>query len=386
MNLSSPEILVLEEMVPECYIGLFLTLDTSDIIPPPPLSPSQLLPTQHNIMHQNHTTTMWNMSQNQNNNKPPIENLNDSSFAFIVGPCFALFIMFWNLVLIWGLLNSNNNNNNNSSRNVRLSITKKLFVYHSCTDLIAGVFVVPIQIIMHLGLGYTCWFMSFALALTSFSQCSGVSTLVTVSVLRFYTIKYPTKPVSPTVVLMTLSVQFIFNLAISLHTFFVYFRRSTAYDLSLNFVLSFVYLFTYSIFLVAFNMGSSRLICTHIQNRIRSYQQQNNENHYKAVSTLRMITVCYTVCIVPFICYFLFLGIYLRQKDAKLLEYFNHLKNIMPFHILYLLNCGLTAAIYVTKMGMLRKLFEDLPLFRRVFYRTPLNNVQPIPLNQLSRT
>lgn len=269
---------------------------------------------------------------------------------------------------------------------MRLSLTKKLFVYHSCTDLIAGVFVVPIQIIMHLGLGYTCWFMSFALALTSFSQCSGVSTLVTVSALRFYSIKYPARSVTPTTVLMTLSIQFVFNVAIALHTFFVYFRRSTAHDLSLNFVLSFTYLFTYSVLLVGFNIGSSRLICTHIQNRIRSYQQQNNKNHYKAVSTLRMITVCYIVCIVPFICYMLFLGLYLRRKDAKLLEYFDHLKNIMPFHILYLLNCGITAAIYVTKMGMLRKLVEDFPLFGRVFHRTPSNNVQPIPLNQLSGT
>ena len=59
----------------------------------------------------------------------------------------------------------------------------------------------------------------------------------------------------------------------------------------------------------------------------------------------------------PYAFYAMFLGTYLKRNDASLMEYFGYLEKFMPFHLLYLLNSGLPAAIYLFKMGLLKSLF-----------------------------
>lgn len=328
--------------IPECYTGLFESLGgAAQLIGPQQTSP-------RNTSSENKTTSQL-MAGVEGRDK----DLNSDGFAFVIGPLFGLFIIFWNVLLIWSLIKKSP-----ATKNIReMSITKKLFIYHSCTDLLAGALVVPIQIAMHFGHGYTCWYMSFALMLTSFSQCSGVSTLVFISVVRYYSIRYALKPVSPKKILLGLFIQFSINCGIAVHTFIVYFSRSLPVDIAFNFFLIFVYLVTYCCILVFVNVKSSLLIKSMATRRRFPYDVQDKVKHTDVVFTLHLITICFVMCIMPYAFYAMFLGTYLKRNDASLMEYFGYLEKFMPFHLLYLLNSGLPAAIYLFKMGLLKSLF-----------------------------
>ena len=76
---------------------------------------------------------------------------------------------------------------------------------------------------------------------------------------------------------------------------------------------------------------------------------RNNKRNNKAVLTLAIITSCYLVCTVPYIIYSCMLGSYLYSENAELLKYFRYLESFIYVQALYLLNCGLTAMIYVCR-------------------------------------
>ena len=240
-----------ENIVPECYIGLFQSLDISDILTPQP--PTTLTTTAAAFTNlDNNNTKSTNNSVNQPPPPPPkFGNLNDHTYAYYVGPILALFIITWNLLLIWSLVTSNR-----KQRNINMSITKKLFIYHSCTDLIAGVLVIPIQIAMHVGLGYTCFYLSVAVTLTSFSQCTGVSTLLTISFLRYLSIMKPLLIPQNSYIVSWLLVQTLVSFSIAAYTFVTYYTRSTAHNIALNYSILAVFLTINAIALVTCNMKS----------------------------------------------------------------------------------------------------------------------------------
>ena len=121
--------------------------------------------------------------------------------------------------------------------------------------------------------------------------------------------------------------------------------------LSVNFFILFSCLVTHCIVLVIVNIKSSLLLKQIALMRSSPYDSQDNIMHKKVISTLHIITFCFVVCLMPYAFYALFLGAYLQRRDARLANYFGYLKNFMPFHVLYLLNSGLTAAEYVIKNG-----------------------------------
>ena len=330
---------VVSKRIPECYTGLFKSLGGAAT----QFGPLQTPP--KNISSTENTTSSQLMAGVGRKT-----DLNSDAFAFAIGPLFALFIIFWNVLLIWTLIKKSPT----FTSLHEMSLTKKLFIYHSCTDLLAGALVVPIQIAMHFGHGYTCWYMSFALMLTSFSQCSGVSTLVFISIIRYYSIGYPLKSISPRKTLLALIVQFSISAGIAVHTFIVYFGRSLPRDIAINFFIIFVYLTTFCATLVFVNTKSSWLIKSMAARRRYPYDVQDKVKHTEVVFTLNLITICFVVCIMPYAIYALFLGAYLERDDASLMEYFGYLEKFMPFHLLYLLNSGLPAAIYLLKMGLVK--------------------------------
>ena len=332
-----------ESIVPECYIGLFQSLDISDILPPQPPTKLTITTTTTTTLTNlnNNNTKPTNNSVNQQPPPPPkFDNLNDHTYAYYVGPILALFIITWNLLLIWSLVTSNR-----KQRNINMSITKKLFIYHSCTDLIAGVLVIPIQIAMHVGLGYTCFYLSVAVTLTSFSQCTGVSTLLTISFLRYLSIMKPLLILQNSYIVSWLLVQTLVSFSISAYTFVTYYTRSTAHNIALNYSILAVFLTINAIALVTCNMKSFFVLKAQRQ-RITSSNTRTNDNRLKAVYTLVWITWVFVLTIAPYVVYVCFLSIYLYSPGARLLGYFKHLQLFVPINVIYLLNCGLSAMIY----------------------------------------
>uniref|UniRef100_A0A7M5VH03 G-protein coupled receptors family 1 profile domain-containing protein n=1 Tax=Clytia hemisphaerica TaxID=252671 RepID=A0A7M5VH03_9CNID len=193
-------------------------------------------------------------------------------------------------------------------------------------------------------------YLSLAVMFTVFSQCTGVSTLLTVSWLRYLSITKPLLIVKATWVLLTIGLEFILTLTISLYTFFVYLRKSTAHMIAANFLVLVIYLSLSSIILIGFNLKSFTSLGQQ-QRRMSMYDDntRNSKRNNRAVLTLALITSCYLICTVPYIIYSCMLGSYLYSENAELLKYFRYLESFIYVQALYLLNCGLTAMIYVCR-------------------------------------
>ena len=262
--------MVLKPNIPECSLGLFESL-----FKPPPhminndnvdgISSGVTYPSRQNIflassINSSNIYTNNGTASNNNNNNNTIfnltgtggdggdeQNLNNIYYAYVIGPVLLVFIIASNIMLIYGQLASHQRRGHSGhrysskKRNKRkLTLTSKLFI-HSATDLIAGFLVIPIQMTAHFRHGYVCWYLSLAVSLTVFSQCTGINTLLTISFLRYLSIKRPLMMIKAKRVLAVLVLQSVIAAVIAVYTFLVYFGRSTAHTIAGNFIISYFF-------------------------------------------------------------------------------------------------------------------------------------------------
>ena len=227
--------------IPECYLGLVHTLAK-----PPLLPHRQLL---------NTTSTFDQRKQGGDHN------LSNTYYAFGIAPVLLLSITIANSLLIWELCIDKKNKGTSSVK--KISITKRLFIYHALTDLIIGSLVIPIQMTAHFQqghIGYMCWYLSLAVSLTMFSQCTGINTLLTISFLRYLSIKRPFMVIQGWYVFLVLLLQTLFSLGVAVYTFFVYFQQSTAHEIGVNFFVLFIFISVSSFLLVLWNVKSFMML------------------------------------------------------------------------------------------------------------------------------
>ena len=372
--------MVLKPNIPECYLGLFESL-----FKPPPhminndnvdgISSGDTSPSNQNIflvssINSSNIYANNGTARNTNNNDTIFnltgtggdggdeQNLNNIYYAYVIGPVLLVFIIASNIMLIYGQLASHQRRGHSGhrysskKRNKRkLTLTSKLFIYHSATDLIAGFLVIPIQMTAHFRHGYVCWYLSLAVSLTVFSQCTGINTLLTISFLRYLSIKRPLMMIKAKWVLAVLVLQSVIAAVIAVYTFLVYFGRSTAHTIAGNFIMTFIYISLSSCTLVFCNIKSYFALAKQ-QKSLSQYSGKNrssSKRNAKAVTTLAIITCFYVLCTVPYAIYSAVLGAYLHSPNADLRRYFEYVSWFVYIQALYLLNCGLTAAIYVSR-------------------------------------
>ena len=257
--------------IPECYLGLVHTL-----VKPPRPSKQPL-----------NTTSTLEPGEGGSSGG---QNLSNIYYAFGIAPVLFFSIVIANSLLIWELCIVKRKNKGSSSRIQKISITKRLFIYHALTDLIIGSLVIPIQMTAHFQqghIGYMCWYLSLAVSLTVFSQCTGINTLLTISFLRYLSIKKPFMVIKEGYVFLVLSLQTLLSLGVAIYTFFVYFQKSTAHQIGVNFFVLFIFISISSFLLVLWNVKSFMLL--KIQDKHLATAKSNNgskdQNQIKSTTT-----------------------------------------------------------------------------------------------------
>lgn len=228
--------------IPECYLGLVHTLAK------PPRQPL------------NTTSTL---DPGDKRGSSGGQNLSNIYYAFVIAPVLLFSIIVANSLLIWELCIVKKKKKGSSTGIKKISITKRLFIYHAFTDLIIGSLVIPIQMIAHFQqghIGYMCWYLSLAVSLTVFSQCTGINTLLTISFLRYLSIKKPFLVIQGVYVFLVLLLQTLLSLGVAVYTLFVYFQQSTAHEIGVNFFVLFAFITVSSFLLMLWNVKSFILL------------------------------------------------------------------------------------------------------------------------------
>ena len=195
--------------------------------------------------------------------------------AFIV---FAILNIGANSILIFGLFKTNK----------KMNCGQKLFVYLSCTDLMAGCVVMPILIYYQFS-GLTCLYMALMMGIFAYIVFADACILFIVSVLRLSIIRNPLISRNNKQIWIIVILQIFFSIALSFGFFSVYF-----YGQYLRYFQMIGYIFN------AAHTGISLavLVCVSMSlHTIRKYKRSNSgiftpeqlRNHRKTASSLLLI-------------------------------------------------------------------------------------------------
>ena len=102
-----------------------------------------------------------------------------TTYMAIAFAVFGIINVLVNVMLIYSLFKTNQ----------KMNCGQKLFVYLSCTDLLAGLFV-PVVIYFQL-VGLNCFYMTIMMGVISYIAIADFSILLIISALRLYGIRFP---------------------------------------------------------------------------------------------------------------------------------------------------------------------------------------------------
>ena len=240
--------------------------------------------------------------------------------------CF-IFITIVNIFLIIGL----------KSAYAKLTLSKKLFLYLSASDLVTGLVAIPYQTLMVIyGTKASCFQVHLQSFTNTFTPGFSMFTILTISIARYISVTKPTffrRNANSSWVSVYMFGQVVVAAAASVW----YATATTSIQLG-----------SYLVFVTAlcvFVIGGSIVLNVFLFLKLRSSQDSTKKDYQKEViKTLIIISVILSICFLPNGIVFALVGYYI-MADVNNLELYTKL--IPWVYVPILLNAGLNSCVYI---------------------------------------
>lgn len=255
--------------------------------------------------------------------------------------CAIVFILFSNILMIIGTIKLNKH----------LSLSKKLFLCQSFSDLVTGILTVPIQIGMVInGSKSNCTLVSIQAFFNAFSPSLSMMLLMVISLFRYALITKNSKAMkltSPSAVKFILIIQVLISLCYA--CWYCYISRLTR---QLHHVIFLIFSSVYVICIVTGMIVINLRLLFHINKTSKNSALRQNSNivqyHTKATKTILIITVVAILCYLPLIVLFPFVGFLIVTNDPRS-HYYNYMLPWAHAPIVY--NSGINSIVYISRNG-----------------------------------
>ena len=297
----------------------------------------------------------------------------------------AIFIIIPNTILILGIVKTSKPS---------ITLSKGLYIYVSCVDLLYGVLTNPYFLILN-WTQKTCTNQSVGMAFSTVSVGLSTSTFVLISMIRNQKIRKPLSEIRCHLVCGYLIAFVVIFIGYSVLTMWVFSDAFTTRALLATYwMLMFVFFFAETLLMIIFNTWTK--ITLHCSNKIKKNENKNNkidkgnmkldkakkkhgarsaksnlseedsmrlvveQRNTRAVMTLLWLSAVYTVCILPVALYYLLLYV------ALLDFYGNPMWVVMAYArypvVLSLLPLcsGLNAIVYLVKSPEIKKYYRTI--------------------------
>ena len=263
--------------------------------------------------------------------------------------CF-FFITISNAMLIHGLRKTNK----------VLSLTKRLFIYLSSTDLFTGFVTLPVQITsLVLSKNAPCWLVGVQAFVNAFTISLAMFTLLSISITRFVSVTRSTfykKYARRKYVVGVLIIQAV--VALALTAWYVIATQLSEQHLG-------VFLTSVTL-LCAGTIGTSVVLNVRLFFYLKKHQQSNpflkehqrfNEYHMEVTRTLLIICVLLLACYLPCGIMYGVFGYYMIIGKHEAMIYHIY---VPWLHMLMILNAGLNASVYMLRNKKIIKYYKLL--------------------------
>jgi hypothetical protein len=268
---------------------------------------------------------------------------------------FGVFVSVPNIMLIIGLIKTNDKK--------ELTISKKLYIYVSCTDLSFGILTNPYFIIINATGWKNCTLQGLGMSFTVISIGLGVSTFVLISIIRNYQIRKPLNEIRKDWIgIYLLSHILVFVCCYGLTTLLVYFNRfpTTFTLLAIYWFFMFFYFLVETLLMVVYNAWT-KISLRYNKVMHLKFSDKNTailRRNKRAVVTLVWISAVYVACILPVSLYYLWLFITLLDIGKNPDKMVSAYDKFPLVHSLLPLCSGLNAIVYILKSNDLRRFYK----------------------------
>jgi len=256
------------------------------------------------------------------------------------------FITTSNIMLIHGLRKTNNT----------FSVTTKLFIFLSISDLATGLITCPMQILMlTLGDQSSCLLVGIQAFVNAFTPLLSMFTILTMSVLRYTSMQSPLKRANEKNVYFWLSLQG--SVALSLTVWYVTTSQELATTKSLG-----IFLTVVTALCVLVNGASVAInVFLHFaltkKRPIRRNSTVSRSKQREATNTLLLLSVILVFCYFPNGVAFGVIGYYVMVDNPLRTTY----RDYVPWaHIPMVLNAGVNSFVYIMRNRRIRSYYKDL--------------------------
>ena len=255
-----------------------------------------------------------------------------------------IFIAITNLALIIGLQKTNKT----------LTISHKLYIYLSISDISLGLICLPYLTISELLSPGNCSTYTIAMSISVYSFTLSTSTFSIISIIRNYATRKPLKIIEEKSVLCIIAGLNICIIFLATFAYFIFNPKYTSLEI-------------YASFLIFSGIGKTGFLTTVLtlncwskvalsrSTALGTSEERMRKRNQKAVAILNLISLVYTLCASPFGLYYLLLGVFLfhYQDQFDDLYSFYHVIHI-PLHFC----SGFNALVYILKDERIKRFYK----------------------------
>lgn len=278
-----------------------------------------------------------------------LEDANNVLMAIIYAFGFV-FILFSNILMIVGLLKTNK----------QLSISKKLFLSLSVSDLLTGMLTVPIQLFMVMnGTESDCALVAAQAFVNAFFPSLSMLILVVISLFRYAIITNNTKAAkftTPAAVKFIFVLQILFSIAYAIwYTYVSQTLDHVHHAVFLIFTSAYVVIVVTG--MIVLNVRLLFYIKTTGRTSTVRFQQNIAQYHSKVTKTILIITIVVILCYLPLMIIFATMGIFLLDKNS-FSEYYHYM---IPWsHLPLVYNSGMNSIVYISRNERIIRYFKRM--------------------------
>jgi len=271
----------------------------------------------------------------------------------------AVYISCMNILLILGLFKTNS----------KLSLSKKLFVYLSFSDLFTGLVTAPYQVSMVvLGSDASCFQVDLQSFLNVFTPGLSMFTILSISIARYVSVAKPTffrrNANSPWVFALMIG-QAIMALAVAV------WYASARDAIQLGSFLSGVTFFCFTAVggAIVINVFLYLQLSKKSLENLAQQQIQTQNYHKEVIKTLIIISIILSVCYLPNGIVFSVVGYHVFMDDTN-----NMYNNLIPWvYLPILFNAGINSIVYIWRDRKIARyikslFFSKITMFRLLYH------------------
>lgn len=306
----------------------------------------------------NKTSASFDVNKTNTDGKTHTRNRFDDVWNPIIYTVLGLIIVVINLIIIIGIWKTNK----------KFSLSNKLFILWSIFDLLTGIVVIPMELLEILRpFSEVCSTYAITMFLVSVTNGFNTSTFILISIIRNLLIRAPLRNIRTRNVVFASAISLSIVLAKSSITFLTYSQKYTSFGLLLVYwMLMPAWLCLEILMLVSLNTLSQVSLTRNSKLRktmkLGTAAPINTRSGYerKAVNTLLLISLSYSLCHVTTASYY----IYCLYKLWNLQDDPHGFASIKftfgSFHVPLLLGPALNGLIFVLKNGKIKKYYRNL--------------------------